>query len=206
MNIFLLNCQKTYENPSCSLYPGITHSLCWWEMQSWIFRHGKKTIEKSIKCFSLIFSRSGFEAQGCPESCTLCLRPWPLSKVSARHACLFQTLTHYRSGKLTVEVGLVLRNESSCTSEARHSKTIPQYGGGGMTPAGIWPDSHFKYVIVDLLSILANNNERVYSEWSTQAKTETQTPDPHYSCVILWHHSVQMLKTYGFADVISNHL
>lgn len=133
----------------------------------------QKTIEKSIKCFSLIFSRSGY-----PESCTACLWPWPLSKVSARHARLFQKLAVYRSEKLTVEVGLVLRNESSCTSEARHSKTIPQYGGGGMTPAGIWPDSHFKYVIVDLLSILANNNDRVYSEWSTQAKTDKQPP-PH---------------------------
>lgn len=102
----------------------------------------KKTLKNLLSVFFsffflLIFIRSGFEAQGCPESCTLCLRPWPLSKVSARHAGLFQTLAVYRSGKLTVEVGLVLRNESSCTSEARHSKTIPQYGGGGMTPAGI---------------------------------------------------------------------
>lgn len=155
---------------------------------------------KIYKCFFsffffLIFIRSGFEAQGCPESCTLCLRPWPLSKVSARHAGLFQTLAVYRSGKLTVEVGLVLRNESSCTSEARHSKTIPQYGGGGMTPAGIWPDSHFKYVIVDLLSILANNNDSLFwVEYSS--KNGQAAPAPHCSCLILWHHSVQMLKTW----------
>ena len=37
--------------------------------------------------------------------------------------------------------------------QARHIKTTLQCRGGmwGVTPAGIWPGSHLKYVIVDLL-------------------------------------------------------
>lgn len=77
-----------------------------------------------------------------------CLQPCLLSKVSDRHACLFQTL-NYRPGRMPVGVGLVSRNEGSCSLDV--VKLYHSRGVGGIS--GIWPDSHLKYVIVDLLSI-----------------------------------------------------
>lgn len=52
-----------------------------------------------------------------------------INRVRARYAFLFQTLIR-RLWRLTVGVGLVLRNEVSCSSKARRTETTLQCGGG----------------------------------------------------------------------------
>ena len=59
----------------------------------------------------------------------VCSASHTINRVRARYAFLFQTLIR-RLWRLTVGVGLVLRNEVSCSSKARHTETTLQGGGG----------------------------------------------------------------------------
>lgn len=74
----------------------------------------------------------------------------------ATYVYLFETLV-WMLGKLNVG-----DDESSCTAEARHIETPQQCGGGWglvcVTPATIWPGSYFKYVSLDLVSVVNGTN------------------------------------------------
>lgn len=69
-----------------------------------------------------------WEAKCYPDPCTMCLSHYEQG-LGCRYACLFQTLI-CRLRRLTVGVGLVLSNEVSCSSKARHTETTLQCGGG----------------------------------------------------------------------------